>query len=122
MDSKDAFKEIAKAMGETVVQKNTVYGNSFGKSADFIKLLYPNGIQPHQYNDILLIARIFDKLVRIATGAEDEESPYLDIGGYAILGHHTREASGAESDPDFLDNFHRACKECQLWDNLENPR
>lgn len=81
-----SFKKIAEQIGETVTAKNKVYGNSFGKSRDFIKLLYPDGIRPDQYDDVLLLARIFDKLVRIATGAKDEENPYFDIAGYAVLG------------------------------------
>ena len=80
------FQEIAANIGKTVVRKNKVYGNSFGKTTDFIKLLYPHGIRNDQYDDVLLLARIFDKLVRIATGAKDEENPYFDIAGYAVLG------------------------------------
>lgn len=80
------FEEIAAEIGTTVVRKNKVYGNSFGKTTDFIKLLYPHGIRNDQYDDVLLLARIFDKLVRIATGAKDEENPYFDIAGYAVLG------------------------------------
>ena len=80
------FREIGEEIGEVVTRKNKVYGNSFGKSADFIRLLYPDGIRPDQYDDVLLLARIFDKLVRIATGAKDEENPYFDIAGYAVLG------------------------------------
>ena len=99
------FQEIAKNIGETVIRKNKVYGNSFGKSADFIRLLYPNGIKPEQYDDVLLLARIFDKLVRIATGAKDEEDPYSDIAGYAILGvdMKNKKTSGAVTQPSGTD-------------------
>jgi hypothetical protein len=80
------FEEIAAEIGKTVTTKNKVYGNSFGRTADFIKVLYPDGIRVDQYDDVLLMVRIFDKLVRIANGAKDEENPYFDIAGYAVLG------------------------------------
>ena len=99
------FEEIAAEIGRVVTRKNKVYGNSFGKSSDFIRLLYPDGIRTDQYDDVLLLARIFDKLVRIATGAKDEENPYMDLAGYAILGvdmkdkmkakTHDQEATGS---------------------------
>ena len=80
------FETIAKEIGAVVRRKNKVYGDSFGKSTNFIKLLYPHGIRPDQYGDVLLITRIFDKLCRIATGAKNEENPYFDIAGYSVLG------------------------------------
>ena len=50
-------------------------------------MLYPNGIKPEQYRDVLAITRVVDKLFRLATkkGAFGE-SPWKDICGYAILG------------------------------------
>ena len=39
------------------------------------------------YGDVLTIARIWDKIKRIATDKDAfGESPYKDIAGYAILG------------------------------------
>ncbi len=74
-------------VGELVTKKNAAYGDSFNKCADFLKLLYPNGIDTEQYTDMLCLIRMFDKMSRIATnkGAFDE-SPYRDIAGYALLG------------------------------------
>lgn len=81
------FEEIAKEVGELVKAKNKAYGNSFGETGAFLKLLYPKGIGVDQYDDVLLIVRIFDKLKRIATNKDAfGESPYRDIAGYAILG------------------------------------
>jgi len=46
----------------------------------------PNGIQVDQYDDLLTIARILDKLFRIANDPDAfEENPYQDIVGYALL-------------------------------------
>lgn len=52
-----------------------------------LRLLYPDGIRPEQYDDSLAVVRIIDKLFRIANNKDAfGESPYKDIAGYAILG------------------------------------
>lgn len=81
------FQRVADEIGKLVAQKNQAYGSAFEKCGAFFKLLYPDGIKPEQYSDALLLARIFDKLMRIAT-AKDAlgESPYRDVAGYGILG------------------------------------
>lgn len=80
------FLSIAIEMGNLVTQKNAAYGDSFARSGEFLKLLYPNGARPDQYNDMLAFARMFDKFSRIAT---DEnafgEDPARDLVGYSIL-------------------------------------
>lgn len=81
------FVEIGKRIGELVEQKNRAYGDSFRKCGEFLKLLYPNGIQPEQYQDALALVRIFDKQMRIATNKTAmAENPYQDIAGYGFLG------------------------------------
>lgn len=81
------FEEIAKEIGTLVAEKNIAYGDSFAKCGEFLRLLYPEGIQPTQYDDALALVRIFDKQMRIATRKDAfGESPYRDIAGYGILG------------------------------------
>lgn len=81
------MKEIAAEVGEVVVEKNIAYGSSFEKCGDFLKLLYPDGIRPEQYTDALLIVRMFDKMMRIASRKDAfGESPYKDMAGYAVCG------------------------------------
>ena len=81
------FNEIAAVLGRLVTEKNKAYGNSFFDSITFLKILYPNGVTPDQYGDLLFIIRIFDKLKRIATNkGAFEENPYQDIAGYGLLG------------------------------------
>lgn len=81
------FLQTAVEIGEVVEQKNAAYGSSFAKAGQFLALLYPAGIAPEQYADALLVVRIFDKLMRIATNRDAlGESPYRDIAGYGILG------------------------------------
>ena len=81
------FEKIGSEIGKLVEQKNQAYGNSFSNSRDVLKVLYPNGITPEQYGDMLAITRIIDKLFRVATKKDAfGESPFKDIAGYGILG------------------------------------
>jgi len=100
MDEPVRVYELAgERVGSLVEKKNAAYGDSFHKCADFLRLLYPNGIASNQYTDMLCIIRIFDKLSRIATdkGAFNE-SPYQDIAGYALLGLVKDEGKKASED------------------------
>jgi hypothetical protein len=83
----ETFEEIGLAIGKLVAEKNAAYGDSFGKSGEFLGLLYPSGIRPEQYRDALCLVRIFDKMMRVATDKKAfGESPYRDITGYGIVG------------------------------------
>jgi hypothetical protein len=87
--------KIATEIGELVERKNAAYGSSFAKSGAALRLLYPAGVQPEQLDDALLIARIWDKLQRIATDRDAlGESPYRDIAGYGILGASLHDQTG----------------------------
>lgn len=80
------FQRVAREIGELVTQKNKAYGDAFGKSGDFLKLLYPNGLKPEQYNDALSLVRMFDKMMRVATRKDAfGESPWRDMNGYTLL-------------------------------------
>jgi len=82
-----SYKETAEEIGQLVEEKNKAYGNSFAKSEEMLKILYPDGIPEDSYEDVLLLARIFDKMMRIANQKEAfDEDPYKDIAGYGILG------------------------------------
>jgi hypothetical protein len=95
------YKEIAEEIGDVVDVKNAAYGSSFAKSGDFLRLLYPDGISVDRYEDMLLVVRIFDKQMRIATDRDAlGESPFGDIAGYGILGvslHHERKEAACGS-------------------------
>ena len=85
------YKELGTEIGELVESKQKQYGDSAGKSGGILKILYPHGVEPHQYDDALLVVRILDKLSRIAqrqAGGKDlgGESPFRDIAGYGLLG------------------------------------
>lgn len=87
MSNPSKFEELGKEIGQLVDQKNKAYGNSFGEAGNFLKILYPDGVSPEKYDDMLCVVRIFDKLKRIATKKDAfSESPYADIVGYGLLG------------------------------------
>lgn len=86
-DKTELFRVIAAAIGETVVTKNAAYGDAFAKAGAFLKLVFPEKILPEQYEDMLGIVRVFDKLMRIATEKNAlNEDPWKDIAGYGVLG------------------------------------
>jgi len=83
----DSYEELGRSVGALVDVKNKAYGSAFDDAGEFLKLLYPDGIQPSQYADALALVRIFDKMKRIATDRDAlGESPYRDITGYGLLG------------------------------------
>ena len=85
------YESVGQRIGALVDQKQRQYGDSFGKSGNILHVLYPNGIFPEQYDDVLTVTRIIDKLFRIANGDQGNESAYADIAGYGILGEGRNE-------------------------------
>jgi len=85
--TKRRFEEIGKTIGALVEEKNEAYGDSFQRSQEILKVLFPDGVQPNQYRDMLGMVRVIDKMFRIATDKDAfGESPWKDITGYGILG------------------------------------
>ena len=81
------YQETAQDIAALLEQKRKAYGASFESAGQVLSLLYPNGIPLNQYDDLLCVTRIIDKLFRIATDKDAfGESPYHDIAGYGILG------------------------------------
>jgi hypothetical protein len=89
------FEQLAAKLGAHVAERNKTYGNSFAKTGDYLALLYPNGIAKEQMVDALLLARIFDKCMRVAQGHKTDS--YEDIAGYGIIG-----AVNATVDEDYV--------------------
>jgi len=90
------YEEHGASIGAMVALKQKAYGDSFGKAGDVLRILYPGGITPEQYDDLLSVARVVDKLFRIATDKDAlGESPYRDIAGYGILGTVKGEHNGS---------------------------
>lgn len=86
MDEKVLLLTEAEITAKLVAKKNKAYGNSFEDSAHFLKLLYPNGVKIKDYQSMLTLTRIFDKMKRIATDPDyGGEEPWRDINGYSLL-------------------------------------
>ena len=86
------YKQIATQVAQLVTAKQKAYGNSWGRSKEFLEILYPDGVPVEKYQDMLTIVRIFDKLMRIATDKDAlGESPYQDILGYCLLALNNKE-------------------------------
>lgn len=82
----ERFKKIAEEVANLVAAKNLAYGDAFGQAGEVLKIMYPNGIVPEQYDDVLGIARVLDKLFRVANRKSAfGENPWLDIMGYSLL-------------------------------------
>ena len=80
------YEAVAQKIGQLVDEKNAAYGDAFNKAGEFLKIIYPDGIQPEQYGDMLALVRVFDKMMRIATDKDAlGENPWNDITGYGIL-------------------------------------
>ena len=60
------FQKIGTEIGKLVDSKNNAYGDSFKKSEQILKVLYPKGVKPDQYQDMLAVTRILDKLFEIS--------------------------------------------------------
>ena len=83
----NSYKFLGSEVGKLVEEKQLAYGDSFGRSGECLRQMFPDGIKKEQYGDLLTIARILDKLFRIASDPDAfAENPYQDIAGYALLG------------------------------------
>lgn len=80
------FERIGTEVGKMVGEKNAAYGDSFARVDRIIRELYPDGIRPEQYRDVLGIVRVLDKLFRIATKKDAfGEDPWRDVAGYGVV-------------------------------------
>ncbi len=91
------YSGIGMEIGKLVEEKQAAYGDSFGKSGDVLRALYPTGISLEQFNDALTVVRVVDKLFRIATNRDAlGESPWRDIAGYSLLAVERQEREAAK--------------------------
>jgi hypothetical protein len=82
----ECYEDTGANIGRLVERKNSAYGDSFSKSGEMLKLLYPNGVKLGEFKTLLAVTRVIDTLFRIATDESAfSEEPWNDIAGYAIL-------------------------------------
>jgi len=97
----NTYEDIGNQVGKLVAEKNEAYGDSFGKASRILTVLYPHGITPNQYIDVLAVVRVIDKLFRLANRKDAfGESPWEDICGYAVLGIANDRSLKSEKDND----------------------
>lgn len=90
---KPNFLDIAEKLAIMTAVKNEKYGNSFNEAHEILKVLYPDGVKPEDYKNMLGIVRVLDKLFRLSKGDQGDESAWRDIAGYGLLGeknHQTK--------------------------------
>lgn len=96
------WHDKATELADLLIEKRARYGNNIEASEAILLALWPQGVPPQAYGDLLLIVRIADKLCRVATRAgkvdADSESPYFDIAGYGLLGERKDELWLASAD------------------------
>lgn len=80
------YESLGASVGRLVAAKQAAYGNSFSKSGAILRALYPEGIAPEQYDDVLALTRMIDKFFRIANGNQGGEDAWQDLAGYSLLG------------------------------------
>lgn len=101
---KHNYPQIGADLGKLIAEKQKAYGDSYGKSGELLKVLFPAGVSPANYPNVLAIIRIIDKLFRIATDPNwGGESPWRDIAGYALLRLADEEHTKVEKNPTRLD-------------------
>jgi len=97
MTRSDDLRRIARELGDVVAEKNEAYGDAFNKAGEILRILYPDGIKPSKYDDMLTVVRVLDKLFRVATNRDAlGESPFRDITGYGILATERTERKAEE--------------------------
>ena len=86
MTIRNDYEEIGASIGKLIQEKQEAYGDSFNRSNEILRVLYPEGVTPDKYRDFLAVTRVIDKLFRIATDRDAlGESPWRDVMGYALL-------------------------------------
>lgn len=84
--NRQKLQKIAADIANLLEEKDEAYGSAFAEVGNVINIMYPEGVHPDQYQDMLVTTRILDKLFRIAHNKEAfQEDPWKDIAGYAIL-------------------------------------
>lgn len=82
------WAELGLEIMSVVDKSNAAYGNSTEKSAEILKILWPDGVPPDRMHDFRCMVSIVDKLSRIATDKDAfGECAFRDIAGYALLGY-----------------------------------
>jgi hypothetical protein len=78
------YQQISTELVGLLEEKRKAYGDGFDGVPEILKILYPEGVQPEHYQDLLTLTRILDKIYRISNN-DTTEDPWFDIAGYCFL-------------------------------------
>jgi len=85
MNRSKAIVEVAEQIGKFISQKNESYGSAYGFVNKILRDLYAEKVEPNQYLDFVMIARVLEKISRISHHKQAfGEDPWKDIAGYAL--------------------------------------
>jgi hypothetical protein len=118
------FERIALEISSLTAEKNAAYGDSYTRACNILKELYPYGVQPSEYRDLLAMTRVIDKLFRIATRKDAfGESPWRDICGYSLLGIESDEKLNKDDSMSDAENeiFTTPSKEVKRKNSINPP-
>lgn len=77
------FKEKALEVAEMLERKSEEYDAPYDSDNDFLKIMYPNGVAPDKYADMVLCLRLYDTLKKLTKSGDTKYIEY--IAGYGIL-------------------------------------
>lgn len=113
------YEEIGQRIGRLVAEKQKAYGDSYGNSGKILEILFPDGVKPEHYTELLAICRVVDKLFRLANDPEwGGESPWGDIVGYGLLRLGTWEKRQNETPA----KAKKPCKPCRMDENIHDAK
>jgi len=90
---RDRFLDLGNGIGELLAEKRRAYGDNFERSVRFIADLYPKGVPPEAYPQLLPLIRMLDKISRVAQISQDRtgsfkeglKDAWRDMAGYSVL-------------------------------------
>lgn len=96
-------EEVGVKLASMLKKKHAHYTDSILRVALALEVFYPNGVKPGQFVDFALVVRTLDKIMRISSGKRsiDNESPWIDVAGYGVLGQVADNIAGTTGVPDY---------------------
>ncbi len=76
------YEKVALEVASLLKEKNEAYGDAINRTSKIMEILYPNGIEVKDYQRILMIVRIVDKLCRESVTPAKENAE--DLSGYGL--------------------------------------
>jgi len=83
----EVYRSIADGLAAELTRRQGILGDSFFKSKEAWAMIYPVSMEPHEYKDGLVIARVMDKLFSIGRTPKGTSTDkyWEDILGLVML-------------------------------------